>query len=210
MNPVLRVGLVIVLVGLAIAVGVKYWPDHADPRSSDMHQRLLAVDELVGSNGQEALDTLSELTSDAEQRVCIAAIRALGSRTDEASRLKLKQIASKSASGVLRGIAAAELGNFKKTDCHFLTDILLKDKAPEARAGAAVGLKRLRDPHALSSLVKALSDPDVDTRRSAYGAIWTTTGRFFKFDPAASPESRAQCIAWLKKELARVKSPHDH
>ena len=207
MTPVLRVGL-IVLVGLIVGVVVLYWPVHADPKSSDMHERLTAINDLIGSRDQGVLDTLGELAGDAEPRVAKAAIRAIGSRGDEAGRLKLEQIAAKSKIGELRGAAAAELGNFTKTDYRLLTDILLKDKDPKARAGAAKGLKRLHNHAALGLLVEALSDTDADTRCNAHEAIGATTAIRFKFDALASPETRDEQIAEIKNKLAHLKDVH--
>ena len=210
MTAVLRVGL-ITLVGLVVGVAVLYWPSHADPKSPDMHERLTAVSKLVGSSDQGSLDTLGELVGDAERRVAKAAIRAIGSRADEASRLKLEQIVAKNKSGMLRGTAATELGNFEKTDYRLLTDILLKDKSPKARAGAARGLKRLHAPAALDSLVEALGDTDADTRRNAYEAIGAITTIYFKFDAAAAPETQAKNIAEIKNKLAHLnKDMHPH
>ena len=209
MTPILRVGL-ISLVGLVVGLVVLYWPSHADPKSPDIHERLIAVSGLVGSSDQRSLDTLSELVSDAELRVAKAAIRAIGSRADEASRLKLEQILAKNKSGMLRGTAAAELGNFEKTDYRLLTDILLNDKGPKARAGAARGLKRLHNAAALDSRVKALTDSDAETRRNAYEAIGAATAIYFKFDAAAEPETQAENVARIKNELAHLKDVHPH
>ena len=208
MIVVFRIVGLVVLVCLAVGVVVQYWPTHADPKSSDMHERLTAVGELVASSDQESLDTLDELVRDTELRVAKAAIRAIGSRPDEASRLKLVQIVAKNNHGVLRGTAAAELGNYEKTDYRLLTDMLLNDKAPQARAGAARGLTRLHNAAALDLLVKALTDPDADTRRNAYEAIGAATGRWFEFDAAAEPETQAENIARIKNDLAHLKDVH--
>lgn len=210
MTVVFRVVGLVVLVCLAVGVVVQYWPAHADPKSSDMHERLTAVGELVGRGDQESLDTLDELVSDTELRVAKAAIRAIGSRRDEAGRLKLVQIVAKNKHGVLRGTAAAELGNYEKTDYRLLTDMLLNDKAPQARAGAGRGLKRLHSAAALDSLVKALTDPDAETRRNAYEAIGAATGRWFEFDAAAPIETQAENIATIKDELAHLKEKDAH
>lgn len=207
MTAVLRVGL-ITLVGLAVGLVVLYWPSHADPKSPDMHKRLTAVSELVGSSDQRSLDTLGELVGDTELRVAKAAIRAIGSRRDEASRKKLEQIVAKNESGALCGAAAAELGDNEKTDYRLLTDILLNDKRPKARAGAARGLKRLRNAAALNALVEALTDSDADTRRNAYEAIGAITTIYFKFDAAAPPETQDENIAAIKEQLAHLKDPH--
>ncbi len=207
MTAVVRVGL-ITLVSLAVGAVVLSWPSpHADPKSPDMHERLTAVSELVGSSDQGSLDTLGELAGDTELRVAVAAIRAIGSRADEASRKKLEQIVAKNKSGVLCGAAAAELGDNEKTDYRLLT-MLLKDKRPKVRAGAARGLKRLHNAAALDALVEALTDPDADTRRNAYEAIGAATAIRFKFDAAAPPEKQAENIAAIEEQLARLKDPH--
>jgi len=207
MTPILRVGL-ITLVALTVGIVMLYWPSSGDSKSSDMHERLTAVSSLVGSTDQESLDTLGELAGDPEQRVAKAAIRAIGSRSDEASRLKLKQILAGNKSDVLRGVAAAELGNFVKTDYRLLTDVLLNDEGPKARSGAARGLKRLHNPAALDVLVKALTDPDADTRRNAYEAIGSSTSIYFKFDAAAMPETQTENIAAIKHKLAHLNEVH--
>ncbi|MDP6545603.1 MAG: HEAT repeat domain-containing protein [Phycisphaerae bacterium] len=204
MTPILRVGLIILVV-MGVGVAWVYWPSHADPKSSDMHERLTAVTELVGSSGSASLDTLGDLAGDAELRVALAAVRAIGSRRDEASRLKLKHIATKNKNGVLRGTAAAELGRFEKTDYRLLTGILLNDESPKARSGAARGLKRLHNSAALGALVKALTDPDPDTRRNVYEAIGSATAIRFRFDASAEPETQAENIAGIKRRLASIK-----
>ena len=209
MTPILRVGLILLVV-LIVGTAVLWWPAHADPKSPEMHERLRAVGELVGRGDSESLKTLAELVGDAEPRVAKAAIRAIGSRADEASRLKLEQILARNKSGMLRGTAAAELGNFEKADYRLLTDILLKDEAPKARAGAGTGLKRLNDPAALNSLVKALNDPDPDTRRNAYEAVGGVTAIYFEFDPLASPETRVEQVIEIKNKLAHFKDLHPH
>jgi len=60
------------------------------------------------------------------------------------------------------------------------------------------------------SNVRALSDPDADVRGNAFEAIGRCTGRWFKFNPNATGETRARSIDEIKKELARVKDPHVH
>ena len=187
-----------------------YGPSHSDSNSPEMHERLTAVSELVGSTDQASLDTLVRLTGDVEQRVAIASIRAIGSRRDETAFEQLKQIAANSDNGALQGCSAAELGRFKRTDYRLLTDILLNGKDPEARAGAALGLKRLRDAESVNSLVKAMSDTDANVRGIAFEALGRTTGRWFKFDPNAPLAARAKSIATIKKKLTTTKSPQDH
>ena len=201
--------MLIVLVGLALGVIVMLCPsDGSDPKSTDMKERLAAVDQLVGSTEPEALETLGELAGDSEVRVAKAAIRAIGSRSDEASRLKLKQVVEENKNGVLCGTAAAELGNFKKTDYRLLTGILLKDKRPGARAGAARGLARLHSFSAKEDIIKALSDPDAETRRNAFEALGAITATLFKFDAAAPPETQVQNIAEIKRAIARTRYVH--
>jgi len=209
MTPILKVGL-ITIVALVVGLVVQWWPSRADPKSPDMYVRLTAVSELIGSSDQDSLDTLGEFVGDTELRVARAAIRAIGSRRDEASRLKLGQIVATNKSGMLRGTAAAELGDFKKTDYRLLTDILLNDKSPEVRAGAARGLKRLRNSASLDSLIKALTDPHPETRRNAFEAIGAVTRMYFRFDATASPEVRAKHIAGIKKQLVECKCEHPH
>jgi HEAT repeat protein len=200
----------ITIVALVVGIVMLSWPRGADPESPDMNERLTAVSELVASTDQGALDTLTGLTGDAESRVAISAIRAIGSRHDNASRLQLMQIVAKNKNGVLRGTAAAELGNFEKTDYKTLVDILRNDKDPIVRACAARGLKRLHNAAAVPALVEALGDSDADVRGLAFEAIGRCTGRWFKFNPNASPAARAKAIDAIKKELAHVKHSHAH
>jgi len=228
MTPILKVGL-ITLVALVVGTVMLYWPSSADPKSPDVHERLKAISGMVGSSDRGSLDTLGELVSDAELRVAKAAIRALGSRKDEAARLELGQILAKNKIGELRGAAATALGNFKNTDYSLLIDVLLKDKAPKARAGAAKGLKRLhrvllkdKGPKAKASkakarsetakvlkvLIKALSDSDADTRRNSHEAIGAITAIYFTFNASAAPEMRAKQIAEIKSRLAGLKHVH--
>jgi HEAT repeat protein len=210
MTKILRVVLIVLIIALAITVGVRYWPDQVDPASGDIHQRLRAVDKLAGRTDQQALDTLGQFTGDSETRVARSAIRVIGGRSDDASRMMLKQIAEDNESGVLRGTAAAELGNFKKTDYRMLADMMLCDKDPNARAGAAKGLRRLRLRESVDSLLEAMGDSDAVVRLNAAGAVGVITGRWFKFDASGSDKTRADQINAIKRQLIQIKSPHGH
>jgi len=187
-----------------------YWPGRGDPESSDMQRRLKAISELVGQPDQASLDTLVKLVSDPELRVAKASIRAIGNRRDAPARLVLKQLASEHKSGELRGTAAAELGRFKETDYRLLTAMLLEDKDPKARAGAARGLTLLHNSDAVDSLLKALGDTDADVRGEAFHALGRCTGRWFEFDPNSPLEVRTEAIEVIKGELARTKSLGAH
>jgi HEAT repeat protein len=203
------VGL-ITLVAMIVGVVLMYWPSSADPNSSDMNERLIVVSEKVGSSDKEDLDILVKLAGDAELRVAKAAIRAIGSRSDEASRLELERIATKNENGELRGTAAAEVGKFQKTDYRLLTGILLDDKDPKARRGAARGLKRLHNAAAMKSLVKALGDTDCDTRRNSFEAIGAATAIRLQFNAMASLDTRNKQIAEIKRRLEMIKKVHHH
>lgn len=209
MTPILRVGLII-LVAMIVGVIFMYWPSSADPKSSDMNERLEAVGGLVGSSDEESLRILVKLVDDPEPRVAKAAIRAIGSRGDEASRLELERVATKSKNAELRGIAAAELGKFQKTDYRVLTGILLNDKDPKARRGAGRGLKRLHNAAAMKSLVEALGDTDGDTRRNAFEAIGAATAIRLQFNALASLDTRNKQIAEIKRRLEMIKKVHHH
>jgi HEAT repeat protein len=175
-----------------------------------MNERLIVVSEKVGSSDKEDLDILVKLAGDAELRVAKAAIRAIGSRSDEASRLELERIATKNENGELRGTAAAEVGKFQKTDYRLLTGILLDDKDPKARRGAARGLKRLHNAAAMKSLVKALGDTDCDTRRNSFEAIGAATAIRLQFNAMASLDTRNKQIAEIKRRLEMIKKVHHH
>ncbi|MBT3201132.1 MAG: HEAT repeat domain-containing protein [Phycisphaerales bacterium] len=208
-TPLIRVGLA-TIVALILALAMLYWPHRGAPESPDMQRRLDAISQLVDSTDQASLDTLVKLASDPELRVAKASIRAIGHRRDEPSRLVLKQLVSEHKSGELRGTAATELGRFKETDYRLLTAMLLEDKDPKARAGAARGLKLLHNSAAVDSLLKALGDTDADVRAEAFRALGRCTGRWFEFDPNASLEARSTAIEVINDELTRIKSPNGH
>ena len=175
-----------------------------------MHQRLTAVAQLVGRTDPESLKTLNRLAGDVELRVARAEIRGIGAIKDRQAWEMLMHVVKTSKNGAHRGTAAAELGNFKETDYKFLVNVLANDKDPLARAGAAIGLERVHDARAVDALVEALADPDPDTRCNAHKAIGRTTGRWFEFNAMAPESVRAEQIAEIKKDLARVKSTHVH
>ena len=206
----LRITLAVLVAILAVIVWTANCADSADPNSSDLHERLAAISQLDGRTDAESLNTLTKLAGDSEIRVAKSAIRMMGGRKDQAARQKLLHIVENSEVGDIRGTAAAELGNFKKTDSGLLTAMLLDDKDPKARAGAAKGLRRLHDHASKEALIKALGDRDAETRLNAHEALGALTGRWFKFDAYASEKIRTAQIAAIMKMVVRIRNPQGH
>ncbi len=210
MKKVHKILLAVLLAVLIGALAVQYWPGGADPKSPDMHQRLLAIGQLAERNDAESFAILTELSDDSEARVARSAIRVIASRKDNPeSAVLLMKIAKTSKSGILRGAAAAGLGYFKKTDYKQLVAMMLEDKDPAARAGAAMGLKRLHNHSSRDALLKAMSaDSHVEVRINAHKALGVITAQWYEFDAKASSEVRTAQIAAIKRDLAGISRPH--
>lgn len=204
-----KVGLVVLAI-LGVAAAWLYWPSGPDPNSPDVDERLEAVAELVGRTDEASLRTLGQLVRDPVPRVALAAVRAIGAGRGKLNKQALRKILAENDSGVLRGAAAEALGRFKDTDFRLLTDVLNKAESPAARAGAARGLERLRNPASADRLADALSDPDARVRRSAYVALGRITAQYFVFDAAAPPPTQAENITAIRRALARRGDKHIH
>ena len=201
----------IIFLVLAVALTVQYWPEaSADPKSSDLHERLKAVSQLADRSDDESFEIVVELTDDPELRVARSAVRIIASRLTKASEAKLKDIAVESKRGALRGAAAAGLGYYKDTDCRLLTGMLLNDKDPAARAGAAKGLARLGDRAAIGDVLKAMADPDLAVRQNSYEALGKLTARWFMFSPADAEQTRDAQLKKIRRLIVSLRTPHGH
>ncbi len=185
----------------AIAVAV-YWPaNRGDADSSDPDERFAAALNLAGQTDEDSIRTLRRLSSDAEPRVAVAAVRAIAVDKREQSRQFLSEIVAKAKRGVVRGAAAAELGGFPQTDARTLIGVLAGDSSGSARAGAAKGLARLRKAEAMDELVEALDDPDRRVRLWAVTALSRITALRFIYHADKDPPSQQQNIDRIKEQL---------
>lgn len=173
-------------------------------KSADPRDRQQAVERLRGRGSDAARRTLRLLSRDPDKWVAVRAIRALGEDRSEANRKALAEMAAdRGLSGRARGEAAATLGNFKDADTAVLTQMLAGDPNAEARAGAAKGLVRMRNPKAIPELVAALEDPDERVRIWAITAIHKMIARRFPYDAKLPPERQRHEIDRIKDYLRR-------
>jgi HEAT repeat protein len=176
-----------------------------------MHERLQAVSQLAERNDAESFAILTELCDDSEIRVARSSVRVIASRKNNPKSAELlEKIAKTSPHGAIRGAAAAGLGYFKKTDYKLLTAMMLDDEDPAARAGAAMGLKRLHNHASRDALLEAMGDPDLYVRINAHKAIGALTARWLAFDPKAAKEVRSEQLKAIKRGLAGISAPHGH
>jgi hypothetical protein len=175
--------------------------------SSDPNDRGRAAERLRGRRSDAALRTLRSLSKDKDKWVAIKAVRAIGDDRSAYARDALVEILQdKEANASARGEAASTLGKFKDADPQVLTHALTSDPAPEARAGAAKGLRRMRKPETIPQLVQALEDGDPRVRTWAITAIHKMIARRFPYDARKSPQAQRQEINRIKAYLRSVRA----
>ena len=190
-----------------VSLGLGYWYGYGGraarlAASERVDDRLEAVRLLADKDNGLAVETLGRLAGDPEQRVALAAVRAVGVCRSEPRRRLLGDL-YRSGRGKLRAVAAAELGRFERTPPRTLIGILVTDPSPVVRAGAAEGLAHKRDEAALASLADALDDEAPEVRRWAYTALCRTLGMRFGYNPNDPPARRAEGVAFIRSYLAR-------
>jgi hypothetical protein len=198
-----------VLLGAAAAVavvtGLVLWACDGSGgiKSSDPQERAAAIGQSPPPKTESAVQEMRQHVSDPDIRVSLSAVRKLGEAKTEESRKALAEVIRSPALGRIRGEAAAVLGKDKKADPALLTRTLLEDKDPDARAGAALGLRRLGDRSAIPQLFRGLSDPDEKVRLQSVSGISDIVGSGIRFDYNAreSPESQRDRIQFIRKLL---------
>ncbi len=196
---------------LVVAVTAVLWLVHGAgggasdlAKSADPEERHKAVERLRGRSSEAARRTLRLLSRDPDRWVAVRAIRALGEDRSEANRRALTEmVTDRDLSARARGEAAATLGSFKDADPTVLTQALTSDPNAEARAGAAKGLVRMRNPKAIPELVRALEDRDPRVRIWAITAIHKMIARRFPYDAKLPPERQRGEIERIKAYLRR-------
>lgn len=164
--------------------------------SADAADRIKAAERLDGKDGEAAQRLLRGLANDRDQTVARRAVRSITSRRlleDIARDTKL--------GGAARGEAAAALGKFADTDPTILTGLLTADPNAQARAGAAMGLARLRNVKTLPSLSQALEDGDPEVRLWAVTAIHKMILRRFPYDAKLPPAQQREVIQRIRDYL---------
>jgi HEAT repeat protein len=173
-------------------------------KSADPQERHKAVERLRGRSSDAARQTLRLLSRDPDRWVAVRAIRALGENHSEANRRALvAMVTDRDLSARARGEAAATLGSFKDADPTVLAQALTSDPNAEARAGAAKGLLRMRNPKAIPELVQALEDRDPRVRIWAITAIHKMIARRFPYNAKLPPARQRQEIERIKAYLRR-------
>jgi hypothetical protein len=170
--------------------------------SSDREDRIEAADRLGGKGSAAATEALKRLARDADKYVAVRAIRSLSQNLSERNRDILADLAQdKTLKGKARGEAAANYGKFKDADPTVLTQILAGDQDPEARAGAAKGLTRMRKPSTIPELVRGLEDRDPRVRLWSITAIHKMIVRRFPYDASQPPQRQQYVIQKIKTYL---------
>jgi len=202
---ILAAGLVVVL---ALAAALGYWYGYGGraarlAESTDPQQRRQAIRELRGKSNALALRVLRRLADDGDAGVAVQAVQALGEAGDGEALLAVLKAGP---TGTVRGEAAAALGLCKGTDVDLLGKALRDDPAPEARAGAAKGLARLRDVASLKYLVDALkTDGDPRVLTLCLLAVQKTIVVRFRYDVNADANTRARQAAAIETMLRQKK-----
>jgi len=111
----------------------------------------------------------------------------------------------------VRGDAAAALGEFEKAPVGLLINMLVKDSAPAARAGAARGLGRRAKipdawggnakPDAIKQLYRSLYDDSPEVRQWAITAVGKITALRFDYDANVSPARQRAKLAKIRSTL---------
>jgi HEAT repeat protein len=178
--------------------------DARQSRSAGADDRLQAIDRLAERHSGAARDTLTRLTKDPDPQAALSAVRAMGGAPQE-YRQTLVEVASGHSQGLVRGEAAAALGNYvgpqRGEHLRLLTTMLTSDGDAEARAGAARGLARLAELKTLPQLVQALRDPDQRVRVQAITAIGQITATRFPYRAELPPQQQERTIRDIENHL---------
>lgn len=164
--------------------------------------RLEQIDTMRQRQSPDDVARLSELADHENRRVSTAAVHALGDFDDSASQNALADRVQDERAHV-RAAAAAAMGESPEDRQHLLT-VLQTDPDGEVRAGAVRGLIKAADPQnteTLPEFLKALEDPDPRVRAMALRGVYRISVQRFMFDPAASPQSQQQRLAYMKRSL---------
>ena len=170
--------------------------------SDDPNGRLLAAADLGDSTSGVARETLVRLAGDASVAVAVQAVQSLGRNVCPANREAMSSLlTSPHLRPEARAEALAEMGRFPDADPHPLIAALAADDDARIRAGAAMGLTRLRNPAALPELSRRLEDPDPRVRIWAITGIHRMITRRFPYDAKADPATQAAVIRKIRTYL---------
>lgn len=198
---------------LLLLVAWRYWPrDDATElaASPDPGVRAEVAAKLAQAPRKSQLPLLRDLAGDTSTEVALLAvggIRPVGSaQLDEDSKAALGVLmADTDRDPLVRAAAAAQLGLFGDTDPQVLGSRMLDANEHSAvRAGAALGLGRLKKPESVPSLYNALRDRNPEVRARAMTAISNICLTHFRYDAAKPPEQQEENIRFIGQHLRKL------
>jgi HEAT repeat protein len=207
--------IIAAVVAVALVIGVFAWlarpggernvVEQINDTETEPEKRKELVRQLDSEDEQQR-EALIRLVDDPHLPTAMGAVNRLGRKRTEENRRALKEVVRKAKHPIVRGKAAEQLGGFENTTASELTALLKADQVddPAVRAGAARGLRRLKDDAAIPELLEALNDPDKNVRMWAISAIRALVpGKAWPFHAEAPASTRAKEIAniryWLKR-----------
>jgi HEAT repeat protein len=198
--------VLVLAVVLTVAFAHHQWWGGRESRlagSDDPSDRLAAVELLRDRQAGWAMRLVRRLAADADERVAVQAIRAMGLTTDEEGCALLVGLMNGAESARIRGEAAAAAGPHASIADDKLVARLTDDPDPQVRAGAAKGLGHRKTAAAASALLAALGDGDQRVRLQAINAInrfvlWRTDYRAEL--PASQQRRQIQTIESLLRQ----------
>lgn len=211
-RPALRCSKAVIAAGILVLCVwcVWYWSRTTGPTrraaSPDPAVRAKAAAELAAELTPAQATTLRKLAADPETTVSVTAILGLHPLNDLGADAEnqnlLKQLMAGTGDPEMRAVAAAQLGVFPQTDPADLSVRLLDaNEDPRVRAGAALGLGRLKNGAGIPALFRALHDPSPLVRARAISAISAMCISHFAFDASKPPEQQQEEIRFIEEFL---------
>jgi hypothetical protein len=144
-------------------------------RSPDPYERATALDELGKARATETVDEITPMLVVGQERVRIAAARALARIGGAKARVALENLAA-DPNPRLRFAAVQGLGRLESPESAGALRAVVRDRFPHdaepgTRALAVTVLGRLGSGEATETAVEALEDPSAEVRRAARRAL---------------------------------------
>jgi HEAT repeat protein len=177
-----------------------------DAKSGDAKKQMKALSELAKRGDEKAIEVISEVVKDTDQRVAVEAVRNLGSIRRPAAVAALKKVATADQRDPVRQEAVAQLGRVGGEEAKgVLRQAARVDPDPRVREEAAMGFalqRSFEDVPLLVEIAETEQDPVVQTR--AVRAIEMILGMTFKYDPGAPLAERKKVVARIRLQAATL------